>query len=49
LDDNIFIGTSMGGGKTICAEFALMRLWSKHESLRAPYQEMVGLRGKNGK
>ena len=42
LDENIFIGASTGSGKTICAEFALLRLWSKLEQLRAvciePYQ-----------
>ena len=47
-DENVFIGAPTGSGKTICAEFALMQLWSKSESLRAvciePYQEMVDLR-----
>ena len=47
-DENIFIGAPTGSGKTICAEFALLRLWSKKEPLRAvciePYQEMVELR-----
>ncbi|KAF8970308.1 Sec63-domain-containing protein [Flammula alnicola] len=40
-------------GKTICAEFAILRLWSKKEPLRAvciePYQEMVDLRVKEWK
>ncbi|GBE89249.1 Pre-mRNA-splicing factor brr2 [Sparassis crispa] len=44
-DENVFIGAPTGSGKTICAEFALMRLWSKREQQRAvciePYQEMV--------
>jgi pre-mRNA-splicing helicase BRR2 len=44
-DKNIFIGTPTGSGKTICAEFALLWLWSKWEQPRAtciePYQEMV--------
>ena len=30
-DDNIFIGAPTGSSKTICAEFALPRLWSKRE------------------
>ncbi|KAG1902400.1 DNA polymerase theta/eta [Suillus fuscotomentosus] len=42
-DENVFIGAPTGSGKTICAEFALLRLWSKHEQPRAvciqPYQE----------
>lgn len=47
-DDNVFVGAPTGSGKTVCAEFALMRLWSKPEAARAvciePYQEMVDLR-----
>lgn len=47
-DDNVFVGAPTGSGKTICAEFALLRLWSKSEPPRAvciePYQEMVDLR-----
>ena len=47
-DDNIFIGAPTGSGKTICAEFALLRLWSKREQPRAvciePFQDMVDLR-----
>ena len=47
-DENVFIGAPTGSGKTICAEFALLRLWTKRDSLRAvciePYQEMVELR-----
>ena len=48
-DENVFIGAPAGSGKTICAEFALMRLWSaRGEQKRAvciePYQEMVDLR-----
>ncbi|TFK70690.1 Sec63-domain-containing protein [Pluteus cervinus] len=49
-DENVFIGAPTGSGKTICAEFALLRLWSKKEQKRAvciePYQEMVELRVK---
>lgn len=47
-DENVFIGAPTGSGKTICAEFALLRLWSKHDQKRAvciePYQEMVDQR-----
>ncbi|GJE96304.1 Sec63-domain-containing protein [Phanerochaete sordida] len=47
-DDNVFIGAPTGSGKTICAEFALLRLWSKREQPRAvciePFQDMVDLR-----
>jgi pre-mRNA-splicing helicase BRR2 len=47
-DDNVFIGAPTGSGKTICAEFALMRLWSQSQPKRAvciePYQDMVDLR-----
>ncbi|KAF7294831.1 putative ATP dependent RNA helicase [Mycena indigotica] len=47
-DENVFIGAPTGSGKTICAEFALLRLWSKREQQRAiciePYQEMVDMR-----
>ncbi|KIK97275.1 hypothetical protein PAXRUDRAFT_825079 [Paxillus rubicundulus Ve08.2h10] len=47
-DENVFIGAPTGSGKTICAEFALMRLWSKKDNSRAvcvePYQEMVDQR-----
>ncbi|BEJ17062.1 hypothetical protein CspHIS471_0604630 [Cutaneotrichosporon sp. HIS471] len=47
-DDNVLIGAPTGSGKTICAEFALMRLWMKKDPPRAvcilPYQEMVDMR-----
>ncbi|KAL0064635.1 Pre-mRNA-splicing helicase BRR2 [Marasmius tenuissimus] len=47
-DENVFIGAPTGSGKTICAEFALLRLWSKPQAARAvciePYQEMVDSR-----
>ncbi|KAJ9115096.1 hypothetical protein QFC22_005424 [Naganishia vaughanmartiniae] len=47
-DDNVFVGAPTGSGKTVCGEFALMRLWSKADAARAvciePYQEMVDLR-----
>lgn len=49
-DENVFIGAPTGSGKTICAEFALLRLWSKTEQPRTvciePYQEMVDARVK---
>ncbi|KAG1851374.1 Sec63 Brl domain-containing protein [Suillus subluteus] len=34
-DENVFIGAPTGSGKTICAEFTLLRLWSKREQPRA--------------
>jgi pre-mRNA-splicing helicase BRR2 len=44
-DDNVFVGAPTGSGKTICAEFALLRLWSKSKNARAiciePFPEMV--------
>ncbi|KAJ7578996.1 putative RNA helicase [Mycena floridula] len=48
-DDNVFIGAPTGSGKTVCAEFALLRLWSKKgDQQRAvciePFQEMVEMR-----
>lgn len=47
-DENVFIGAPTGSGKTICAEFALLRLWSKKNAPRAvciePFQEMVDQR-----
>ncbi|KZS98066.1 Sec63-domain-containing protein [Sistotremastrum niveocremeum HHB9708] len=47
-DDSIFVGAPTGSGKTICAEFALLRLWSQKDHRRAvciePFQEMVDMR-----
>jgi pre-mRNA-splicing helicase BRR2 len=44
-DENVFIGAPTGSGKTICAEFALLRLWSKRDQARAvcivPYTDMI--------
>jgi len=34
-DENVFIDAPTGSGKTVCAEFALLRLWSKREQPRA--------------
>ncbi|OZJ03702.1 hypothetical protein BZG36_03306 [Bifiguratus adelaidae] len=36
-DDSAFIGAPTGSGKSICAEFALLRLWSKGGKSRAVY------------
>lgn len=47
-NDNVFVGAPSGSGKTIAAEFALMRLWSQPQLARAvcvvPYPEMVPVR-----
>lgn len=47
-DDNTFVGAPTGSGKTVCAEFALMRLWGEQQASRAvyiaPYQELVDQR-----
>ncbi|RPB01060.1 Sec63-domain-containing protein [Choiromyces venosus 120613-1] len=48
-DDNVFIGAPTGSGKTVCAEFALLRHWSKDEESGravyiAPFQELVDQR-----
>ncbi|KAH7416947.1 Sec63 Brl domain-containing protein [Cadophora sp. MPI-SDFR-AT-0126] len=47
-DDNVFIGAPTGSGKTVCAEFTLLRHWSKPDAGRAvyiaPFQELVDLR-----
>lgn len=47
-DDNAFIGAPTGSGKTVCAEFALLRHWAKAEYGRAvyiaPFQEQVDVR-----
>ncbi|KAA1132430.1 DEIH-box ATPase [Puccinia graminis f. sp. tritici] len=49
-NDNVLICSPTGSGKTICAEFALLRLWSQPEWQRCvciePYQEVVDLRVK---
>ncbi|KAF2397611.1 putative pre-mRNA splicing helicase [Trichodelitschia bisporula] len=50
-DDNVFLGAPTGIGKTVCAEFALLRHWRNPESGRAvyiaPFQELVDLRFKD--
>lgn len=47
-DENVFIAASTGNGKTVCAEFALLRHWGKPDAGRAvyiaPFQELVDLR-----
>lgn len=47
-DSNVFVGAPTGSGKTVCAEFALLRHWSKSEAGRAvyiaPFQELVDVR-----
>ncbi|KAL7274426.1 Pre-mRNA-splicing helicase BRR2 [Rhizina undulata] len=47
-DDNVFIGAPTGSGKTVCAEFALLRHWSQEEAGRAvyvaPFQELIDQR-----
>ena len=49
-DDSVFVGAPPGSGKTICAEFALLRHWSKANSGKAvylaPFQEQVDARQK---
>ena len=47
-NDNVFVGASTGSGKTVCAEFALLRHWSSKSGGRAvyiaPFQELVDQR-----
>ncbi|KAK3487369.1 Sec63 Brl domain-containing protein [Neurospora crassa] len=47
-DNNVLICSPTGSGKTVCAEFALLRHWAKKEHGRAvyiaPFQELVDLR-----
>lgn len=47
-NDNVFVGAPTGTGKTICAEFALLRHWSTKPKGRAiyiaPFQELVDQR-----
>ena len=50
-DDNTLIGASAGIGKTICAEFAILRHWATNNEGRivylAPFQELVDNQYKN--
>lgn len=47
-DNNVLICSPTGTGKTVCAEFALLRHWAKPDAGRAvyiaPFQELVDLR-----
>ena len=47
-NDNVFVGASAGTGKTVCAEFAILRHWSTPNKGRAvyiaPFQELVNQR-----
>ena len=47
-NDNVFIGAPTGTGKTVCAEFAILRHWSSPTKGRAvyiaPFQELVDQR-----
>ena len=47
-DDNVFVGSPVGSGKTVCAELALFRHWARNESGKAvyiaPFQEIVNIR-----
>ena len=47
-DDNVLVGAPTGSGKTVCAEFALLRHWNKKDGGKAvyvaPHQELVDVR-----
>ena len=47
-DENVFVGAPAGSGKTVLAEFALLRHWGKEDAGRAvyiaPFQELVDQR-----
>ncbi|KAH9902242.1 Sec63 Brl domain-containing protein [Xylariomycetidae sp. FL2044] len=47
-DDNVLVAAPTGSGKTVCAEFAILRYWTKPEIGRAvyiaPFQELVDIR-----
>ena len=36
-DDNIFIGAPTGSGKTVCAEFAILRMFSANPDGKCVY------------
>ena len=50
-DENVFVGAPTGSGKTVCAEFALLRHWSTEEAGKAvyiaPFQEQIDARLKD--
>ncbi|KAK3182245.1 Pre-mRNA-splicing helicase BRR2 [Lecanicillium sp. MT-2017a] len=47
-EQNVFVGAPTGSGKTVCAEFALLRHWIQGDAGRAvyiaPFQELVDAR-----
>ena len=47
-DESIFLGAPTGSGKTVCAEFAILRHWAKGDGGKAvyiaPFQEVVNNR-----
>ncbi|KTW29425.1 hypothetical protein T552_01377 [Pneumocystis carinii B80] len=47
-DETVFVGAPTGSGKTVCAEFALMRHWMQEDPGKAvyitPFQELVNER-----
>ena len=47
-DDSVLIGAPTGSGKTLCAEFAILRLWARADAGKvvyiAPFQELVNNR-----
>jgi pre-mRNA-splicing helicase BRR2 len=47
-DESVFLGAPTGSGKTVCAEFAILRHWAKGYSSKAvyvaPFQELVNNR-----
>ncbi len=40
-DENVFLGASTGSGKTICAEFAILRLFSNEKLQENPEPKCV--------
>lgn len=47
-DSNVFIGASVGNGKTVCAEIALIRNWGIEDRSKAfyisPFQDQIDIR-----
>lgn len=47
-DDNTFIGAPTGSGKSVCAEFALLRCWTQNPRARvvyiAPFDDVVDMK-----
>ena len=50
-DENVFIGAPTSSGKTVCAEFAILRHWAKGQTGRVvyvtPFQDVIDLRLKD--